>query len=176
MSTPISSCYVLPRSLQLEWLAITGHQEWAAGLKLDGNTISWFDLRFGSRQEVEFISIKREPRAIGTVHYHPHEHNIAPIPSLSDGLNWIYVSYWEISDNLNPIFFIVFKDQYASWAMFPKPPIVRKKWLEEFERLGKRVEVEEEVSWNTCLRLLKEDLIKTGLFRLGQDDKIFTTF
>ena len=60
--------------------------------------------------------------------------------------------------------------------MFPKPPAVRKKWLEEFEKLGKKHEMEEEVSWNTCLRLLEEDLIKTGLFRLGQDDKIFRTF
>lgn len=50
-----------------------------------------------------------------------------------------------------------------------------KKWLDEFEKLGKRQEMEEEISWNTCPGLLEEGLIKTGLFRLGQNDIIFTT-
>ena len=60
--------------------------------------------------------------------------------------------------------------------MFPKPPVVMKKWLDEFEKLGKRQEMEEEISWNTCPRLLEEGLIKTGISCLGQDDVIFTTF
>ena len=93
------------------------------------------------------ISLKDAPKSTGTVHFHPYEHTETPIPSVEDGINWVYHSYWEIADEHNPIFFIVFKDKYASWAMFPKPPIVRKK-----------------------------DIVKTGIFPLGEKDKEFKVF
>lgn len=147
-----------------------------AGLRLEGEVLKWFDFRLGGEHEVEFIDIKSVPRAVGTVHYHPYEHSTTLIPSMEDGLNWIYLSFWEISDELNPIFFIVFKDCYASWAMFPKPPTIRKIWIEEFMKVGMSREREDEASWNTCLRLLERGLIRAGVIRLGEQPIEFPTF
>ena len=170
--------YLLPLDLQLKWLeaARAYRREWVAGLRLEGDVLTWFGFKLGEEHEVEFIDIKDVLGAVGTVHFHPHEHSETPIPSIDDGLNWIYLSYWQISDDLNPIFFIVFRDGYASWAMFPKPPIVRDVWMEEFKRLGREWEREDEASWNTCIKLLKKGLIRAGVFRLGEEVKKFPTF
>ena len=170
--------YILPLSLQVEWFkaAKIYPTEWVAGLKLKDEVIEWFNFKLGDEHEVEFIDLKGVLNAVGTVHYHPYEHSLRPIPSIEDGLAWIYLSYWEIPDNRNPIFFIVFSDGYSSWAMFPKPPLLRRVWKEEFEKAGMKREREEEVSLNTFMRLLKEDLIKTGIFQLGRRDIEFSTF
>lgn len=169
--------YILPLDLQLKWIeAIKTYScEWVAGLLLKNSKIDWFNFKLGKEHEVEFISLKRMPRAVGTVHSHTYEHSKTPIPSLSDGINWVYLSFHEISDDLNPIFFIVFKDGYASWAMFPKPPIVRSAWMDEFDKLGRDRRKEEEVSRNVCLKLLDQNLIKAGLFSLGRSDQEFLT-
>ena len=166
--------YILPLSLQLKWIKAAEKYscEWIAGLKLKGEIIDWFGFTLGSEHEVKPISLKDAPRAIGTVHFHPYEHTETPIPSIEDGINWVYHSYWEIADEHNPIFFIVFKDKYASWAMFPKPPIVRKMWQEEYIK----VKDKEKASINLCLKLLEKDIIKTGIFHLGKKDQEFKTF
>jgi len=166
--------YILPLSLQLKWIKAAEKYscEWIAGLKLKGEIIDWFGFTLGSEHEVKPIRLKDAPRAIGTVHFHPYEHTETPIPSIEDGINWVYHSYWEIADELNPIFFIVFKDEYASWAMFPKPPIVRKMWQEEYIK----VKDKEKASINLCLKLLEKDLIKTGVFRLGEKNLEFKVF
>jgi len=156
----------------LKWIEAVGEyslREWIAGLKLVGNVIEWFDFSLGSESEVRPVELKDVSSAIGTVHYHPYEHSKVPIPSISDGVNWVYHSFWEISDDLNPIFFIVFKDKYASWAMFPKPPVVRKLWREEYSR----VRNEREASVNLCLKLLDKGLIKAGIFMLGRKTRNF---
>lgn len=70
----------------------------------------------------------------------------------------------------------MFSDAYASWAIFPKPPYVRRAWGEEFEKLGRDCKKEEEASWSLCLRLLEECVIKVGVFRLGEETKEFYTF
>ena len=136
------SRYILSTDLQLKWLhAVRAYSvEWVAGLKLEGESLAWFGFRLGGEREVGSIDIKSVPRAIGIVHYHPYEHSTMPIPSMEDGINWVYLSYWEISDDLNPIFFIVFRNSYTSWVMFPKPPILREIWRKEFENVEKRRE------------------------------------
>jgi len=60
--------------------------------------------------------------------------------------------------------------------MFPKLPIVRRAWMEEFAKVGMDREREDEVSWNTCLRLLDGELIKAGVIRLGDQPNEFQTF
>ncbi len=165
-------CYRLPLRLQEEWLGLRGAREWVAGLRLSGDVLEWFGLRFGAEGSVEFISLEGVAGAVGTVHYHPYEHSLLPIPSMSDGLAWVYLSYHEIPDDLNPIFFIVFRDGYAGWVMFPKPPVVRRVWREEYLR----VREEDTASWRLCLRLLDEGMMKAGVLRLGQSEAEFQTF
>ncbi|OYT57484.1 MAG: hypothetical protein B6U76_00840 [Desulfurococcales archaeon ex4484_217_2] len=166
--------YILPLSLQLKWIKAAEKYscEWIAGLKLKGETIEWFGFTLGSESEVKPVSLKGIPKSIGTVHFHPYKHTETPIPSIEDGINWVYHSYWEIADELNPIFFIVFKDKYASWTMFPKPPIIRKTWQGEYIK----VKDKEKASINLCLKLLNENTIKTGIFHLGKKDQEFKTF
>jgi len=65
------------------------------------------------------------------------------------------VSYWEVSDNLNPIFFIVFKDQYASWAMFPKPSVVRKRKSHGILVLGFWKKVSLELAYSASDRMIE---------------------
>jgi len=146
--------------------------EWVAGLRLKGDVIEWFGFTLGSENRVEVIDIRNVRNALGTVHYHPYEHERTPIPSIDDGVNWLYHSFWEVPDELNPIFFIVFKDKHASWAMYPKPPVVRRAWQEEYDK----VKNNEEASVSLNLRFLEEGKIKTGVFPLGKEDKEFPTF
>ncbi|MEL9941047.1 MAG: hypothetical protein QXG81_05400 [Ignisphaera sp.] len=171
--------YILPLDLQFEWIrAVEAHKrrEWVAGLKLVGGVIDWFGFVVGDEHSVRVVDLKGVENAVGTVHYHPYKHSVTPIPSMADGVNMVYSSYYEVSDELNPIFFIVFEDLYASWIMFPKPPIVRRLWLEEFSKLGMAKGKEEEASINLCLRLLEEGLIKTGIIQLGKKVYEFPTF
>jgi len=175
--------YILPLKLQLRWVELIdaySRREWVAGLRLVDGVIDWFGFKVGSKGEVEPIDLEGVTNPVGTVHYHPYEHSVTPIPSVNDCINWVYSSYHEIPNDLNPIFFIVFKDRYASWVMFPKPPVIRKLWVKEYFKVRTNVkdeaEARERATVNLCLELPTGDLIKAGIFKLGEQDKVFITF